>query len=60
MSEDLLDDLDRAMNPHVQHIKIKYHNSPTLEQHENGGCIDLYNSNELVLRKGEFGFIDFG
>ena len=60
MPEDLPDILDRAMNPNVEHIEIKYHNSPTLEQNDNGGCIDLYNSNELVLKKGEFGFIDFG
>ena len=56
----LLDVLDHALNPHAQQIEIKYHNSPTLEQIDKGGCIDLYNSNELVLKKGEFGFIDFG
>lgn len=41
-------------------IPIKCHNSPTLEQNKKGGCIDLYNANEIVLKAGEWGFIDFG
>lgn len=42
-------------------VKIKYkENAPELIQHENGGCIDLYNYNDISLKAGEFGFIDFG
>lgn len=42
-------------------IFIKYWpHSPLLEQKETGGCIDLYNLNELCLRQGEMGTIHFG
>lgn len=44
-----------------ERIKVKYkENAPKLVQHEKGGCIDLYNYNEISLKAGEFGFIDFG
>jgi dUTP pyrophosphatase len=44
-----------------ERIKVKYkENSPELTQTDKGGCIDLYNYNDLTLKRGEFGFIDFG
>ena len=41
-------------------IPIKYHSSPTLEQTEKGGCVDLYSVNEIMLHTGEWGFINLG
>lgn len=41
-------------------IKIRYIDSPALEQNKKGGCIDLYNANEITLKKGEWGFIHLG
>lgn len=42
-------------------VLINYHNSPyKLEQIEKGGCVDLYNHNEIELKAGEWGMIDFG
>lgn len=34
--------------------------SPHLEITNYGGCVDLYNYNELCLKTGEKGFINFG
>lgn len=45
----------------AKEILINYHESPfQLEQISKGGCIDLYNYNELTLKQGEMGFINFG
>ena len=45
----------------IVEIPIKYHHgSPNLEQVAKGGCVDLYNMNEISLKEGEFGFIDLG
>ena len=41
-------------------IPIKYHGSPSLEQLEKGGCVDLYCRDEVVLKQGEYGFINLG
>lgn len=42
-------------------IKIKYHNCPyRLEMNEKGGCVDLYNNNDIKLFAGESAFIKFG
>lgn len=44
-----------------ERIKVKYKkNALQLIQYKKGGCIDLYNYNEISLKAGEFGFIDFG
>lgn len=44
----------------TEEILVKYYESPILEQITEGGCIDLYNTNEITLREGEWGFINFG
>ena len=44
-------------------VKIPIHylpGSPHLEINSYGGCVDLYNYNELTLKAGERGFINFG
>jgi dUTP pyrophosphatase len=44
-------------------VKIPIHylpGSPHLEITDYGGCVDLYNYNELSLKAGEKGFINFG
>ena len=44
-------------------VKIPIHylpGSPHLEVTTYGGCIDLYNYNEVHLKAGEKGFINFG
>ena len=42
-------------------LKIKYKDgAPALVQHDKGGCVDLYNYNDIELKAGEHGFIDFG
>lgn len=44
-----------------EHIKVHYRpNSPELKQNDNGGCIDLYNYDDINLRQGEFQLIDLG
>lgn len=42
-------------------IKICYlPDSPELEQIEKGGCIDLYNYEDITLSAGQFGLISLG
>lgn len=48
--------------PHPLQIKIRYINDNPfkLEINSKGGCIDLYNRNNIKLKKGEYTFIHFG
>lgn len=42
-------------------IAIKYmHGSPALEQASHGGCIDLYNYEDVTLKVGEFQLVNLG
>lgn len=42
-------------------IKIKYlPGSPELEQIDKGGCVDLYNYEDVTLQAGEFKLINLG
>ena len=44
-------------------VEVQIHylpGSPHLEITEYGGCIDLYNYEEVCLKEGERGFINFG
>lgn len=42
-------------------VKVHYRpNSPQLEQHDKGGCVDLYNYDDVTMQKGDFQLIDLG
>lgn len=42
-------------------IKVHYRpGSPALEQVDKGGCVDLYNYEDITLQKGDFQLIDLG